>query len=45
MEKGNPFALLVGIQIGETTVESIMETPQKLKMDLPLDISILLLGI
>ena len=29
--KGNPFALLVGVQIGTATVESSMETPQKIK--------------
>ena len=32
--KGNPFALLVGMQIGAATVESSVELPQ-LKMDLP----------
>ena len=37
VEKGNPFALLVGMQIGAATVESSMEIPQKLKMDLPFD--------
>ena len=35
--KGNPFALLMGMQIGAATVESSMEIPQKLKMDLPFD--------
>ena len=29
--KGNPFALLVGMQIGEATVESSVEIPQKIK--------------
>ena len=29
--KGNPFALLVGVQIGAATVESSMERPQKIK--------------
>ena len=29
--KGDPFALLVGMQIGVATVESIMEIPQKIK--------------
>ena len=29
--KGNPFALLVGMQIGTATVESSMESPQKIK--------------
>ena len=31
MEKGNPSALLVKMQIGVATVESSMEIPQKLK--------------
>ena len=43
--KGNTFALLVGMQIGAATVESSMEIPQKLKMDLPFDPAIPLLGI
>ena len=43
--KGNPFALLEEMQIGATTVESSMEIPQqKLKMDLPFDRAIPLLG-
>ena len=29
--KGNPFALLVGMQVGAATVESSMEIPQKIK--------------
>ena len=29
--KGNPFALLVGMQTGATTVESRMEIEQKIK--------------
>ena len=29
--KGNPSALLVGMQTGETTVENSMEFPQKTK--------------
>ena len=29
--KGNPSALLVGMQIGEATVENSMEFPQKTK--------------
>ena len=41
--EGNPFALLVGIQTGATTVENSMEIPQK--MDLPFDPVIPLLGI
>ena len=43
--KGNPFALLVGMHIGATTVESSMEIPQKLKMYLTLDPAIPLMGI
>ena len=31
MEKGNPHALLGGMQIGTATVESSMEIPQKIK--------------
>ena len=41
--KGNPSALLVGIQTGEATVENNMEFPQKLKMELLLDQAIPLL--
>ena len=29
--KGNPFALWVGMQTGEATVENNMEIPQKIK--------------
>ena len=29
--KGNPFALLMGMQIGATTVVNSMEIPQKIK--------------
>ena len=43
--KGNPFVLLVGAQTGVATVESSMEIPQKLKMDPPFDLVILLLVI
>ena len=43
--KGNAFALLVGMQTGAATVESSMEISQKLKMDLPFDPAIPLLGI
>ena len=32
--KGNHIVLLVRMQIGAATVESIMEIPQKLKMEL-----------
>ena len=43
--KGNPFTVLMGMQIGAVTVESCVEIPQKLKMDLPFDSAIPLLGI
>ena len=43
--KGNPSALLVGMQTGEATVENSMEFLQKLKMELPFDLAILLLGL
>ena len=42
---GNPLALLVGIQIGAATLENSVEVPQKLKIDLPYDPAIPLLGI
>ena len=42
--KGNPSALLVGMQTGEATVENSMEFPQ-LKMELPFDPAIPLLGL
>ena len=35
--KGNPFALLMGMQTSTATVESSMEIAQKLKMGLPFD--------
>ena len=38
--KGNPFALLVGMQIGAAIVESNMEIPHKTKRDLPFDLPI-----
>ena len=43
--KGNPCALLVGIQIGAATVEISIRYPPKLKMGLPYDPMIPLLGI
>ena len=43
--KGNPHALLVGMQTGAATVESSMELPQKIKTELPYDPAILHLGI
>ena len=40
-KKGNPSALLVGMQTGEATVENSIEFPRKLKMELPFDPAIL----
>ena len=37
--KGNSFVLLMGIQTGAATVETSMQIPQKLKMDLPFDLA------
>ena len=45
MRKGNPSALLVGMQTGAVTVENSMEFPQKIKMELPFDPAIPLLGL
>ena len=42
---GNPLALLVGMQTGAATLENSVEVPQKLKIDLPYDPAIALLGI
>ena len=42
--KGNPRALL-GMQIDAATVENSLKLPQKLKMELPYDPALLLLGI
>ena len=39
------FALLVRMQTGAATLENIMEAPQKLKIELPYDPAIALLGI
>ena len=41
--KGNPSALLVGMQIGEATVENSMEFPQKTKNGIAFDPAIPLL--
>ena len=41
----NHFALLVGMQTDAATVESTMEFLKKLKMELPFDSAISLLGI
>ena len=35
--KGNPSALLAGMQTGAATVENKMAFPSKLKMELPYD--------
>ena len=43
--KGNPSALLVGMQTGKANVENSMEFPQKTKMELPFDPAIPLLGL
>ena len=43
--KGNPSALLVGRQTGAATVENSIEIPPKLKMELPYDPAVTLLGI
>ena len=43
--KGNPLTLLVGMQVGTATLENSVEVPQKLKIELPYDPAIALLGI
>ena len=43
--KGNPSALLLGMQTGVATVENSMEFPQKLNMKLPFHPAIPLLGL
>ena len=43
--KGNPSALLLGMQTGEATVENSMEFPQKTKNGTALDPAIPLLGL
>ena len=45
VKKGNPFVLLVGMQIGAATVESSMEIPQRIKNWFAFDPVISLLGI
>ena len=42
---GNPLALLVGMQTGAAALENSVEVPQKLKIGLPYDPAIALLGI
>ena len=43
--KENTFALLVGMQTSEVTLQNSMEAPQKLRIELPYDPAIVLLGI
>ena len=43
--KGNSLALLVGIQTGAATLENSVEFLKKLKIELPYDSAIALLGI
>ena len=43
--KGNPSALLVGMQTSAATMENSMKFPQKPKMELPFDPAIPLLGL
>ena len=43
--KSNTFTLLEGMQTGAATLENSMEVPQKLKIELPYDPAIALLGI
>ena len=43
--KGNPSALLVGMQTGAATVETVWNFLRKLKMELPFDPAIPLLGL
>ena len=44
-KNGNSLTLLVGMQTGAATLENSMEVPQKLKIELPYDPAIALLGI
>ena len=41
--KGSPLSVLVGMQIGEATVENSIELPQKIKMGTAYDPAVLLL--
>ena len=45
MEKEDLFCIDVGMQAGAATLENSMEVPQKLKIELPYDPAIALLGI
>ena len=42
---GNPLALLVGMQTGAASLETVWRFLKKLKIDLPYDAAIALLGI
>ena len=42
--KGNPLTLLVGMQAGTSTLENSMEFPQNVKIELPYNPAIALLG-
>ena len=42
---GNPLALLVGMQTAAAALENSVEVPQTIKIDLPYDPGIVLLGI
>ena len=42
---GSPLALLVGMQTGAAILENSVDVPKKLKIDLPYDPAIALLGI
>ena len=44
-KKGNPPALLVGMEAGTTTRENSMEVPLKTNIELPYDPAVSLLGI
>jgi hypothetical protein len=41
----NPYTMLLGMQISTITMENNMEVPRKLKIELPYDQVILLLGV
>ena len=43
--KGNPLTLSVGMQVGTATLENNVEVPSKVKIELPCDPAIALLGI
>lgn len=43
--RGNPYPLLVAVQTGAATVESSVEIPPKLEIDLPFDPAISFLGL